>query len=98
MSKNRLRKDVLLDKADSIYVRVIVDRMLAGHAFACFYVDEEYGKLVCWITQLVVHRDYRRRGLATGLLSQLKNRDYHVYGLMSSHPAACLATINAFGK
>jgi hypothetical protein len=56
------------------------------------------GKIVCWVTQLVVHRDFRERGLAVGLLNQLRQDGDNVYGLMSSHPAACLAAAKAFGS
>jgi hypothetical protein len=54
-------------------------------------------KTVCWITQLVVHRDYRERSLAKGLLSELMEANDDIYGVMSSHLAACLATAKAFG-
>lgn len=77
-------------------MRVTVDGRLAGNAFACRWA---YGnKTVCWITQLVVHQDYRERGLATVLLNQLRHDDDDIYGIMSSHPAACLAAAKAFGS
>src|SRR4051794_39578674 len=44
------------------YVRVTVDNHLAGNVFACRWTYNN--KSVCWITQLVVHRDYRERRLA----------------------------------
>jgi len=53
---------------------------------------------VCWVTQLVVHRDYRERGLAVGLLNELRQGGDDMYALMSSHPAACLAAAKAFGS
>ncbi len=46
----------------------------------------------------MVHEDYRERGLATMLLNQLRHADDSVYGIMSSHPAACLAAAKAFGS
>ncbi|CZR67903.1 uncharacterized protein PAC_17802 [Phialocephala subalpina] len=52
---------------------------------------------VLLVTLLVVDRDYRERGLAKGLLNQLKKDGVDLYGLMSSHPAACLAAAKAFG-
>jgi len=73
-----------------------VDGSLAGNAFACRWVYDN--KTVCWVTQLVVHQDYRERGLATGLLNQLRHHNDDIYGLMSSHPAACLAAAKAFGS
>jgi hypothetical protein len=33
-----------------------------------------------------------------GLLNQLRHEDDDIYGLMSSHPAACLAAAKAFGS
>ena len=74
---------------------VTVDGKLAGNAFACRWMANN--KTVCWVTQLVVDRNYRERGLATGLLSELRRNDIDLYGLMSSHPAACLAAAKAFG-
>jgi hypothetical protein len=47
---------------------------------------------------LVVHRDYRERGLAAGLLNEIKQDEDDLYGIMSSHPAACLAASKAFGS
>ena len=73
-----------------------MDDSLAGNAFACRWVYNN--KTICWVTQLVVHQDYRERGLATGLLNQLKDYNDDIYGIMSSHPAACLAAAKAFGS
>lgn len=73
-----------------------MDGSLAGNAFACRWVYDK--KTVCWVTQLVVHQDYRERGLAMGLLNQLRHYNDDIYGLMSSHPAACLAAAKAFGS
>lgn len=53
---------------------------------------------VCWITQLVVVEEYRERGLATGLLRAIREGTDDVYGIASSHPAACLAAATAFGS
>ena len=96
LSKGRLRTEYLPDNTTCSYVRVTVDDCLAGNAFACRWVYDS--KTVCWVTQLVVHQDYRERGLAMGLLNQLRHDDDDIYGLMSSHPAACLAAAKAFGS
>lgn len=53
---------------------------------------------MCWVTQLVVHSDFRDHGLAAGLLNQLGQDNDAVYGIMSSHPATCLAAAKAFGS
>lgn len=67
---------------------------LAGNAFACRWSVD--GRTICWITQLVVHHDYRERGLAAGLLDEVRLDGDDVYGVMSSHPAACLAASRAY--
>jgi GNAT superfamily N-acetyltransferase len=93
LGKERLRKEYLPEGISS-YARVSVDGKLAGNAFVCRWTVAD--KTVCWITQLVVHRDYRERGLATGLLNSIMLEEDGLYGIMSSQPAACLAAANAF--
>lgn len=88
--------DYLPDDTTCSYVRVIVDGRLAGNAFACRWAYDN--RNVCWITQLVVHQEYRERGLAWGLLNTIKHDDDDIYGIMSSHPAACMAAAKAFGS
>ncbi|KAH8729260.1 hypothetical protein BGZ61DRAFT_446059 [Ilyonectria robusta] len=96
MTAPRLRAQCLPEGSRSCYVRATVDGVLAGHVFACRW---RYGDLqVCWITQLVVHRDYRERRLATTLLLALHDPDDDVFGIMSSHPAACRTLAKAFGS
>lgn len=60
LGKNKLRNECIPDGANYSFVKVTVDGHYAGHAFACRWVYEN--KVVCWVTQLVVHRDYRERG------------------------------------
>lgn len=92
-SKSRLLAQYLPDER-STYTRAIVDGRLAGQAFTCRWTHAE--KTVCWITQLVVHRDYRRRGLATSLLREVAKDGDDMFGIMSSNPVACLAFANAY--
>ena len=73
-----------------------MDGHLAGNVFACRWTYKD--RVVCWITQLVVDRRYRERGLALDLLNQLKQDGDGIYGLVSSHPVACLAATKAFGS
>ncbi|KAF2841088.1 hypothetical protein M501DRAFT_1002195 [Patellaria atrata CBS 101060] len=94
LSKERLRNEYLPSGISS-YVRVSVNGHLAGNAFSCRWSVD--GRTICWITQLVVHRAYRERGLAVGLLNETRLDGNDIYGLMSSHPAACLAALKAFG-
>ncbi|KAM3454224.1 hypothetical protein MY1884_004156 [Beauveria asiatica] len=94
LSAGRLRKQYLPDNSQSSYTRVVVDGVLAGNAFFCRW--NHAGKTVCWVTQLVVSKEYRERGLAGGLLRALKEDNDDIFGIMSSHPAACLAAAAAF--
>lgn len=97
LSARRLREQYLPDPATiSCYVRVTVDGNLAGNAFACRWKHD--GKNICWITQLVVDRNYRERGLASGLLRSIRFDTDDMYGIMSSHPAACMAAASSFGS
>jgi len=95
LSTTRMRRDYL-PKDISTYTRVTVDGVLAGHAFACRWKMDE--KVVCWVTQLVVERNFRERGYATGLLSHLKEEEDDFYCIMSSQPASCMAAARAFGS
>jgi len=95
LSKERLRNEYLPSEISS-YVRVTVNGHLAGNAFACRWSVD--GRTICWITQLVVHQDYRERGLAAGLLDEIRLDGDDVYGVMSSHPAACLAASRAYKR
>jgi GNAT superfamily N-acetyltransferase len=98
LSTLRLRNQCLPDGVPCTHVRVLLEGKLVGHVFAARWVTET-GKTVCWVTQLVVHTNYRERGLATALLRRLKeNGEDDIYGIMSSHPAACKAAAIAFGS
>ncbi|KAF1956378.1 hypothetical protein CC80DRAFT_492613 [Byssothecium circinans] len=96
LSKDRLRAQCLPQGAACSYARVTIGDRLAGNVFACRWTYN--GRTVCWVTQLVVHHDFRERGIAVSLLNQIRQDDDEVYGLMSSHPAACLAAAKAFGS
>lgn len=95
MSADRLRAQCLPEGSRGTYVMATVEGVLAGNAFACRWEYE--GRQVCWITQLVVHSDYRERRLASLLLSNLIDNDDDILGIMSSHPAACKALVKAIG-
>ncbi|KAL2359841.1 hypothetical protein RJZ56_007310 [Blastomyces dermatitidis] len=95
LSASRLRKQYLPDTATTTYVKVTVNENLAGNAFACRW--KHSGKNICWITQLVVDRNYRERGLASALLRLIRLDTDDMYGIMSSHPAACMAAASSYG-
>lgn len=89
-----------LPDASSTYTRVTVDGVLVGQALAARWPYGDGGGTVCWVTQLVVHRDWRRQGIATGLLNAVKAGDDEaaIYGVASSHPATCIAAARVFGS
>jgi len=102
MSAAKLRAQCLPKNAEgqSTYVRVLSDGKLVGNLFACRWdvvFSGTKGKM-CWITQLVVASGHRQQGLASGLLNVLRRTDDLYYGIMSSHPAACLAAAKAFAR
>ncbi|KAK0723237.1 hypothetical protein B0T26DRAFT_772653 [Lasiosphaeria miniovina] len=94
LSTKRLREQYLADPASSD-TRVTVDGILAGNAFVCRWKYQD--SIICWVTQLIVHKEYRDHGLATSLLRSLRLDTDDIYGLMSSHPHACLAAAKSFG-
>ncbi|KAJ8131581.1 hypothetical protein O1611_g2047 [Lasiodiplodia mahajangana] len=96
LSARRLRAQLLPDGAASSFSRLIVDGgICVGYAFACRWSYN--GVNVCWITQLVVRKDWRRRGVATKLVNAVREPTDDVFCIASSHPAACLAAARAFG-
>lgn len=95
LSGRRLRQQCLPNGSESYHSRISVDGVLVGSAFACRW--EQDGMNICWITQLVVDKEYRRRGFANGLLRSFRLETDDIYGIVSSHPAACLAASSAFG-
>jgi len=93
LNATRLRRDYLPDGVPCPYVTVHIDNILAGNAFACRWTYQ--GRQVCWVTQLVVHDEFRERRLATRLLEKLRKKDDEIFGIMSSHPAALIAIAKA---
>jgi len=106
MSASKLAAQCLGSPVNTVLVTCHEGNSLVGHAFATTW-DYEGGNClgtfinhhltdpgsgtVCWITQLVVSSDHRQRGIATVLLGCLKGPNHTAFGLVSSHPAACLA-------
>ena len=95
LSKEKFRADYFPTGVHCTYVHIIMNKELAGQVCACRWVYD--GKQICWVTQLVVHSQFREKKLATRLLEELREERDDVYGIMSSHPAACLAATKAFG-
>ncbi|KAI0782194.1 hypothetical protein C8Q75DRAFT_795891 [Abortiporus biennis] len=91
MSPAKLRSEDLSNPERSALVTCSTDGKLVGHAFASTW---EYGSdVIAWISQLVVHKDYRRRRIGTFMIGQLTRyplfENITVLGLVSCNPIAC---------
>lgn len=97
MSVERVREQVFPPGTDSILVRGLAGTELAGYAFATRW--EYQGRRICWVTQLCVAPEYRGQKLATNILRRLGEceGDQGALGILSSHPAAILAALRAWG-
>lgn len=100
LGSRRLHKDYLCGSERTTLCTVRIDDALVGTAFTHRWQCVMQGKSqqVCWITQLVVHKQYRGQGLAGGLLRYARTDSDEICGIISSHPAACLATAKSFGS
>ncbi|KAH8155763.1 uncharacterized protein LAJ45_00773 [Morchella importuna] len=76
---------------ETTLARIYVQDKLVGYAFATRWPHHERDGDVCWITQVVVDKNYRGVGLATALLSKFKTYTDVLYGIMSHHPAVIMA-------
>ncbi|KAK9823617.1 hypothetical protein WJX72_004259 [[Myrmecia] bisecta] len=71
---------------------------LVGQAFVCRYQLPGLGQ-VAWITQLVVHKDYRRKGIGKKLCRMAQGGgDNFACGLVSCHPYAVRALEAGTGR
>jgi GNAT superfamily N-acetyltransferase len=98
MSPSRLREQVLPPGTDSILVRGLAGSSLAGYACATRWEHE--GRRICWVTQLCVAPEYRGQKLATRILRELREGvgERGDLGILSSHPAAIMAALSAWGR
>lgn len=65
---------------------------IVGHVIGRRFFCEEIDGFVAWITQLVVHSDYRNQGISTRLCQMAWNpTENHACGLVTSHPYAVRA-------
>ncbi|PVI04393.1 hypothetical protein DM02DRAFT_586383 [Periconia macrospinosa] len=97
MSVDRLREQSLAPGSNSVLVRGLAGDKLAGYAFATRWDYE--GRQICWVTQLCVGPEFRRQKLATQILIHLREGEKdRGFGIMSSHPAAILGALRAWGR
>jgi len=87
LSAQRLRQQHLGSNIGLIaYARCAVDNSLVGHALASQI--EKNNKTILWITQLVVHKNHRRKNVATSLIRRLCEQipNHHAWGLCTANP------------
>ncbi len=74
----------------SMYYAKHLERIV-GYAVVLQTDVEDYG-IVTWVTQLVVHKNYRNQGIAKQiLLSAWGFSDHHVWGIVTANPYAIRA-------
>lgn len=91
LSVSRLQQQYLFDNSCCLSLAKSADGSIVGHAFATKF---EFSGVGCfsWITQLVVHSDYRNQGVASKLCQLAWDvRAVAGCGIVSSHPHAIRA-------
>ena len=89
LSIQRLRQWFENDSA-TLYYALHESRMV-GYAIAFSKKEHSYG-VVTWVTQLVVHSDYRHQGIAKSLLFSIWGfSDHYAWGIVSANPYAVRA-------
>nr|VFK18635.1 MAG: Methyltransferase domain-containing protein [Candidatus Kentron sp. LFY] len=90
LSANKLRDCWLENKTANLYTARL-EKGLIGYAIAIRPKYKDYG-VFSWVTQLVVHEDYRNRGIAKRLLFSIwgLSNDF-AWGLLTANPYAIRA-------
>ena len=90
LSPSRIQHQCLFDSSRcSLATARTLDGGLVGHAFLCRFPFHD--GFANWITQLVVHSDFRHRGIAKKLCSMAWDEKCLAWGIVSSHPFAVRA-------
>ncbi|OQV15967.1 hypothetical protein BV898_09888 [Hypsibius exemplaris] len=104
MSAQQMRVQLLFDETCGVAV-CLSNGLPVGQAFFCTFTlpalhDDDGSRNVCWITQLVVHADRRRQGIAVKLLSLVvdsRARDCVAVGVASCNPTTVRAVERVAG-
>ncbi|KAJ3542325.1 hypothetical protein NM688_g5979 [Phlebia brevispora] len=96
MTPAKLRKECFSNPDDTLLIMAFKDDQLVGQAFVTKW--KYRNEIVVWVTQLVVHSQYRRRHIATGMLGSIRSTEWFrpvtIIGIASTHPAACNTLAN----
>lgn len=89
LSASRIREWLESPKTSIAFARD--QGQLIGYAIAVQTKEKDYG-VISWVSQLVVHRDYRNLGVAKTLLFSIWGfSDHFAWGLVSANPYAIRA-------
>ena len=90
----KLSEEKLREWFENEYVSLyyaICENRIVGYAIAFSKNEPSYGT-VTWVTQLVVHKDYRNKGIAKNLLFTIWGfSDHYAWGIVSANPYAIRA-------
>lgn len=96
LSPARLKVQCLFNESCTLTTATDNGKLL-GHVFSTKF--QYHGDVVSWITQLVVHSDYRNKGIASTLCRMAWNiQTEFACGLVTSHPHAVRALERATQK
>lgn len=80
-----------LDGDNTVICYATDGQEIVGYAIALSMIEPAYGT-VTWITQLVVHEEYRNRGIAKNILLSIWGfSDHTAWGIVSANPYAVRA-------
>lgn len=89
LSTDKLRK--WLENDDVMIYYALYNDTIIGYAIAFSKKERNYG-IVTWVTQLVVHKNYRQRGIAKNILFSIWGFSNHfAWGIVSANPYAIRA-------
>ena len=90
LNSNKLN-EWLQNEYVTVYYASLEDETIIGYAIAFGKKEPKYG-YITWVTQLVVHKDYRNRGIAERLLFSIWGfSDHYAWGIVSANPYAIRA-------
>ena len=88
---SRARLEPWLDSDSATLYYALLEEQLIGYAIAVRARSKNFG-VISWVTQLVVHSDYRNQGIAKNLLFSIWGFSTDdVWGIVSSSPYAIRA-------
>lgn len=89
LSPDRIKKWLALPGAKIYYAKL--DNRLIGYSIATIEKAKNYG-LIAWVTQLVVHKEYRHKGIGKNLLFSIwRFSNNFAWGILTSSPYAIRA-------